>query len=1720
MIFVHHVIEEQVARTPHSTAVIFQEQQLNYAELNQRANRLAYYLLNRGITPDSLVGIYLDRSLEMAIAILGVLKAGAAYLPLDPTYPTERIGYMAQNGGAQLILALSDNMASIASYARDVIALDELEETLGDFRSENPDIKLHPENLAYVIYTSGSTGAPKGAMIPHRALWNHMAWMMREFPLQPRDRVLHKTPFSFDAAVWEYFAPLMSGATLVMAQPGGHRDVGYLIHTILEQRVTVLQMTPSLLTLMAEHPEFERCASLRRLVSGGEALTTRLAQRIREKLNVELVNFYGPAEATVDTLYYVVQGGEQRETIPIGRPVDQTQAYLLDDWLTPVPEGEIGELYLAGDSIGRGYLNRPDLTAVRFLPDPFSDSGMPMYRTGDLARRRSDGFIEYLGRVDFQVKVGGARIEIGEIEAVIQSVPGVQQAAVVLQSSSGDDGVISPRLIAYVTLKDDFLLSVPELKAYLKQFLPAFMIPSAIFQIENMPLNPSGKIDRKALERMTLPEQKPLSIAYRTAVEEKLAHIWSQVLGVQEIQLEDDFFELGGHSLAVIQILARILDEFQVELTIDQFFTNPTLSGMTNMIDDALVSIAAQNQMRDSSGQMSIPRAQRGQPLPVSYAQEQVWFIHNLAPDNLAYNYQILVHLQGELDCVALERTLSEIVRRHEIYRTTFQAIDGEPKQMIHPPWQVKVPIYDLSGLTKEAVEVEMERLLAEWFAEPFDISRLPLTRWRLIRMGANEHYLVHMEHHLVHDGWSFGVLMKEIRAIYPTLASGGQPQLPELPAQFADYAVWQRQTMQGATLAKLLTYWKKRLEGSPAVLNLPMAQPRPRLKSYRGSSIQIDLPPELYAKAKNFARIHRATTFMTLLTVFKTLIYRYTGQTDILIASGFANRQRRELESMIGMIVNTVMLRTDLSGDPSFIQALERVRETVLEAASYQDLPFEKLVEVLQPKRDLSYNPIYQVVFSFHDSPIPELDLPKLHGSLVYRQNQSAKFDLNVVVIPREAQLLGLGNNGSDERVIMVWEYDTDLFDRPTIERMIGHYIQLLKCFVEDPTQKLSEVNFLKQDELRLLLDDWNTTTHDYPRQATIHSIFEAQAAQTPQALALELARLQGASKESGGWLKRERLTYAELNQHANQLAHYLVRLGVGRETIVSIFLERSIDLIVSLLAILKVGAAYAPLETDYPQERLAWMLNDLRSPVVITWSNLAERLPLSEARAICLDKEQQAIEDESSENPSIQCAAENLAYVMYTSGSTGRPKGVCITHRGVVRLVKGAQYAHFGPDEVFLQFAPSGFDASTFEIWGSLLNGARLVVFPTQEAGASLAELGDVIRSYGVTTLWLTAGLFHQLVDYYPQVISNLRQLLAGGDVLSTAHIRKALQAAGNCRVINGYGPTENTTFTTTFWVQDKSELNSTTPIGKPIDQTQVYILDRNLRPTPIGVPGELYAGGDGLARGYLRLPELTAERFIPHPFARKPGERLYRTGDWAKYRFDGTIEFLGRKDDQVKIRGFRIEPGEIEATLMEHPLVRQAALVVWKDEGSGEKRLAAYVACEQGTHVTPQMLRAYLAERLPEYMLPAAVVILDELPLSANGKVDRKALPQPRFELRQLAIDERPLSSLEKAVLGIWAETLKIDRLGMEDNFFELGGHSLTAIRLAARINEVFGIELPLRVIFEAPTPAAFSAALLDIVGNPEQLLRIAEVYQQLASLSDEEAEAMISRRLKNS
>lgn len=1720
MNFVHHVIEEQAAQNPNSTAVIFREQRLSYAELNQRANRLAYYLLNRGITPDSLVGIYLDRSLETAIAILAVIKAGAAYLPLDPTYPAERIGYMVQHGGAQIILARSDNTASVAGYARDVVALDKLEGTLGEFRSNNPEVKLHPENLVYVIYTSGSTGTPKGAMIPHRALWNHMGWMMREFPLQPHDRVLHKTPFSFDAAVWEFFAPLMSGATLVMAEPRGHRDIGYLARTVVDQQITVLQMTPSLLSLMVEHPEFERCASLRRLVSGGEALTTRLAQQVQEKLDVELINFYGPAEATIETLYYVVQGDEHWDTIPIGRPVDRTQAYILDEELTPVPDGEVGELYLAGESVGRGYLNRPDLTAERFLPDPFSNSGKPMYRTGDLARRRHGGLIEYLGRVDFQVKVGGARVEIGEIEAALQSAPEVRQAAVVLRPSSNRDEVTSLRLIAFVTLKDGCLLSVPKLKAYLKQFLPAFMIPSAFFQIEKMPLNPSGKIDRKALEQMSSLEQEPSLIAYRTQVEEKLAYIWSQVLGTQNIHLEDDFFELGGNSLAVIQALARILDEFQVELTIDQFFTHPTLSGMAAILENAIASNETQTRITSSGWQMSIPRAPRDRPLPVSYAQEQVWFIHNLAPDNLAYNYQILIHLQGKLDYIALEKTLSEIVRRHEIYRTTFPAVDGEPMQVIHPPWQVKLPIQDLSGLTKEAAEAEMERLLAEWFAEPFDVTRLPLTRWRLIRMGTNEHYLVHMEHHLVHDGWSFGVLMKEIRAIYPAFASGGRPDLPELPAQFADYAVWQRQTMQGETLAKLLAYWTKRLEGSPPVLNFPMARPRPRLKSYRGASIQIDLPPQLYSDAKYLARLHRATTFMTLLTVFKALIYRYTGQTDILIASGFANRQQRELESMIGMVVNTVMLRTDLSGDPTFIQALERVRETVLEAASHQDLPFEKLVEALQPKRDLSYNPIYQVVFSFHDSPIPELDFPELHGSLVYRQNQSAKFDLNVVVIPREAQLLGLGNSEGDERVIMVWEYDTDLFDRPTIERMIGHYIWLLKCFVDDPTQKLSAVEYLEQDELRLLIDDWNATAHDYPRRATIHSLFEAQAEQTPQALAVELARLPGALKEPRGWVTQERLTYAELNHRANQLARYLIRLGVGQETIVGVFLERSIDLIVSLLAILKTGAAYAPLETDYPQERLAWMLNDLESPVVITWSDLAERLPLSAPRAICLEKEQQAIESESPKNLSIQCVAENLAYVMYTSGSTGKPKGVCIPHRGVVRLVKEAQYAHFGPDEVFLQFAPTAFDASTFEIWGSLLNGARLVVFPAQNAGASLAELGEVIRGYGVTTLWLTAGLFHHLIDYYPQVISNLHQLLAGGDVLSAVHVHKALQAAGTCRIINGYGPTENTTFTTTFWVQDESRLDSTTPIGKPIDQTQVYILDSNLRPTPIGVPGELYAGGDGLARGYLRQPELTAERFIPNPFARQPGERLYRTGDWAKYCPDGTIEFLGRKDDQVKIRGFRIELGEIETTLMEHPQVRQAAAVAWEDNHSAEKRLAVYVACNPGADITAQALHAYLREHLPEYMLPSAVILLDELPLSANGKVDRKALPKPHFELRQTVRGERPLSSLEKAVLSIWAETLKVDHLGVDDNFFDLGGHSLTAIRLAARISEVFDIELPLRVIFEAPTPVAFSAALLNAADDANQLTRIAEMYQQLASLSDEEAEDMISRRTKSS
>ena len=1032
----------------------------------------------------------------------------------------------------------------------------------------------------------------------------------------------------------------------------------------------------------------------------------------------------------------------------------------------------------------------------------------------------------------------------------------------------------------------------------------------------------------------------------------------------------------------------------------------------------------------------------RKENIPLSFAQQRLWFLDQLEGKNATYNMFLALKIEGKLNQDALVQTIKIIVERHETLRTRFSKIEGSPVQIISPHLEVVLNIINLGQLSEQKKENNIKYLAQKEKKQPFDLTIAPLFRAKLLLLTNTSHILFLTLHHIISDGWSMGILKRELSQVYQALTTGVSSSLAPLPIQYADFAQWQRNWLQGDVLESQLSYWKQQLGGSLPILQLPTDHSRPPIQSYNGASLPLKLSQDLTNELKVLSQQQGVTLFMTLVAAFQILLHRYSGQEDIIIGTAIANRNRQEIEPLIGFFANTLALRINLANNPSFQELLLKVKEICLDAYSHQDLPFEKLVEELQPERTLSHAPIFQVMFVFQNTPQETIKLADLTIEPINLKTQTAKFDLTLSLTETPAGLIG------------EWEYSTDLFDDATIARMNGHFQVLLEAIVANPDLEIGRLSILTEAEKHQLLVEWNDTKVEYPQDKCIHELFEEQVARTPENIAVVF--------------EGEELTYRELNHRANQLAYYLQSLGVKPEVLVGICVKRSLEMIIGLLGILKAGGAYVPLDPSYPQERLAFMLADTQVPILLTQQSLVDKLPINKAVMICLDRDWEKISDHSQDNLTCNAIADNLAYVSYTSGSTGQSKGVCTIHRGVVRLVKNTNYANLTQKQTFLQLAPISFDASTFEIWGGLLNGHKLVIFPAHTY--SLAELGQAIQHYQITTLWLTAGLFYLMVDERLEDLKSLDQLLVGGDVLSISHVHNFRQAVNNCHLINGYGPTENTTFTCCYLIPELAQQGTSVPIGRPITNTQVYILDSHLQPVPIGVLGEIYIGGDGLARGYLKRPELTAEKFIPNPFG---SGKIYKTGDIARYLPDGNIEFIGRIDNQVKIRGFRIELGEIEAVLGEHPCILNV-VVIAREDILGDKRLVAYIVPQVQAILTQSELRQFLKQKLPEYMIPSALVILDQLPLTPNGKIDRRALTAPeqiRPEPEETFI--APRNELEQQLTKVWEAILGIKSISVKDNFFDLGGHSLLAVKLFAQIEKTFSINLPLAAIFHSPT-----------------------------------------------
>ncbi len=1639
---IHQLFEAQVERTPDAVAVVFDNQQLTYRELNRKANQLAHHLQSFGIGPEVLVGICIERSLEMVVGLLGILKSGGAYVPLDPNYPKERLSLILDDTLVPVLLTQQALTERLPVTWATVICLDTGWAEIAAGGDENSESEAGADNLAYVIYTSGSTGKPKGAMLPHAGVCHRLLWGVADYGLGAGDSVLNKTVLSFDVSVWEIFAPLICGAQLVVAVSGGQQDSAYMVDLIAAQQVTHADFVPSMLHIFLEEKELAGCHHLKRITAAGEALTVDLQRRFFDRLDADLYNLYGPTEASLAVTYWACERADYRRVVPIGKRMSHARIYILDRRLQPVPCGVAGEIYIGGVAVGRGYFNRPELTAETFIADPFSTQGSQrLYRTGDLGRFLEDGNIEFLGRVDYQVKVRGFRIELGEIEAVLGGHPSVRETVVLVREDAYED----KRLVAYVVPSRNSAPTPGELQGYLREALPEYMVPAAYVMLDAIPLTLNGKADRNALPAPDMAGvAKETFVAPCNEIEGILAGIWSEVLRLDRIGIHDNFFNLGGHSLLATQVIGRMREVFEIEIPLRNLFQSPTVAGLASYVEEAV---------REAQGVATPPirHIERDSKIPLSFAQQRLWFIDQLEPDSAAYNIPMGVRLTGQLDRAALERTFSEILRRHEVLRTTFSTQDGEPVQVINAAAALRLPVKDLSAMPER--EAQLVRMSSEEAQRPFDLANGPLLRASLFKMSEQEHVVLLTMHHIVSDGWSAGVFVREVAALYRAFASGEATPLPELAIQYADFANWQRAWLQDEALEQQLAYWKQQMAGAPEALALPTDRPRPPVQTSRGAYQEFKLSPALSGQLKDLSRREGTTLFMFFLTAFQILLSRYTGQEDILVGTPIANRNHRELEELIGFFANTLVIRTDLSGNPVFRELLGRVRKTCLEAYAHEDMPFEKLVGALNLDRDMSRTPLFQVMLVMQNASHETLTLPGLKLEMMQLDSETAKFDLTLSVVEGEQELSG------------ALEYNTDLFDASTIARMLAHFETLLDDLAANPDQRLSDLALLGEAEERQILVEWNSTRASYPRESSVQEQFEAQVELKPDSLAVIFGQ--------------DQLTYRELNRRANQLAHYLQACGVGTEIPVGVCMKRSTELLVGLLGILKAGGAYVPLDPDYPRERLSFMVEDARLPVLLTQEHLRESLPQNQAQVVCLDSDWPAISLHKEENTRPLTDAGNMAYIIYTSGSTGKPKGVCVSHRNILRLVKGSNYADLDDAQVFLLLTTFSFDVSTFEIWGSLLNGARLVVMPPQTP--ALEEVDEALRHYGVTTLWLTAGLFHLMADERPESFRGLRQLLAGGDVLNVQHVRKALEALEDGRLINGYGPTECTTFACCHPMTKDSQIGATVPIGRPIANTDVYILDNQMRVVPRGVTGELYIGGDGVARGYLNDPGLTGEKFMPHPFNREEGARLYRTGDAVRYMADGTIEFIGRRDQQVKVRGYRIEIGEVEAALIAHAAVREA-VVMARGSGAGDRYLAAYVVPENGDLPLISELRGFLLERLPEYMVPSTYVSLEKMPLTRSGKVDRQALPAVENVRPALgATYVRPGTRMEKLIAAIWQDALHVEQVGIHDNFFDLGGHSLMIIQVQNRIREALNRPVSVVELFKHPTVSAIARHL---------------------------------------
>nr|WP_231515113.1 non-ribosomal peptide synthetase [Paenibacillus sp. UNC217MF] len=1595
---IHQLFEEQVERTPNQVAVVYEGSQLTYRELNERANHLARTLQAEGVEPDQLVGILVERSLEMIVGIFGILKAGGAYVPIDPEYPAERIDYMLKDSGAKLLLTQS-HLVEHVTFAGQCLMLDDEQLYMED--GSNVESGATADHLAYVIYTSGTTGKPKGVMVEHRGLCNLKQMFANTLQLGEQDHVIQFASLSFDASCWEIIQALFLGGTLHIPTKSTILDHQLCKSYMNDHQITTATLPPT----YAAYLQSDDLPSLKKLITAGSASSVQLVKQWQD--SVMYFNAYGPTEDSIAaTIWPASTGASTGKLVPIGRPILNHRIYIVDENDQLQPIGVAGELCIAGVGLARGYLNLPELTAEKFVSNPF-EPGTRMYRTGDLAKWLPDGNIEYLERIDDQVKIRGYRIELGEVEEQLLKVSSVQEVVVVAREDAGGQD----QLCAYVV--SDRKLAAGELREHLAQRLPNYMIPAHFVQIERIPLTANGKIDRKALPA---PEENLIAAAEyaapRTRVEAQLVYIWQEILGLDRVGVRDNFFEIGGHSLRATAMVSRLHKELQVNVPLRDVFRYSTIELLAEAIAD-----------RKQQMFTAIEPVEEKRYYAVSSAQKRLYILHQLEETGLSYNLPIVLELNGALDRQRFESALHKLIARHETLRTSFHMEEGEPVQCVHHE----------VGFTPEYVQAsESEAAEAvRTFIRAFHLEQPPILRVGLIELTSERYLFVLDMHHIISDGVSIGILVDEFARLYE-----GE-ELPPLRIQYKDYAAWQQSETQKKRKQQEETYWLNRFSGPIPVLELPTDYVRPVVQSFQGEAMSFMLGTPLRRSLKRIAAETGASLYMVLLAVYTTLLHKYSGQEDIVVGTPIAGRSHSDLESLVGMFVGTLAIRSYPAGNKTFLSYVEEVKETMLDAYEHQGYPFEELVEKVQIKRDRSRNPIFDTMFVLQNVEQRDLQIQDLHIQPYTIEHSVAKFDLTFQLAEME--------NGISCSI----EYASSLFKRETIERMAKHFKQLIHAVTANPQAQIASLEILTAEE-RAQLAAGNATASEYPREATVYQLFERQAEKTPEAVAIVH--------------EEEQVTYSELNARSNRLARTLRAAGVRSDQLVGILADRSVEMIVGILGVLKAGGAYVPIDPEYPEQRIRYMLEDSGSQVLLTQHHLLARVQF-EGKLI--DLNDQAAYSAEERNLEPVSSANDLAYVIYTSGTTGNPKGAMITHQGLTNYIWWAKNVYAAGEKLdFPLYSSISFDLTVTSVFTPLLTGSLIRIYSGEDKALLIER---IVTDNQVNIIKLTPAHLRLIKELKVTPGSNIRKLIVGGDNLATGLARSIHdQFGGEIEIFNEYGPTETVVGCMIYRYDPATDTSGSVPIGVPAANVSIYLLNSDGKQVPIGVPGEIYIAGDGVARGYLNRSDLTAEKFVDHPFA--PGKRMYRTGDLAKMQANGNLEYLGRSDDQVKINGFRIELGEVETALTKVKEVKEATVIARENEVK-EKLLFAYVVAD--TELVAGELRRALSKQLPAYMIPTRFVQLDMLPLTANGKVDRRGLSHIQLNEPLQANYTAPRNAFEQVLADIWQEILSLERIGIHDNFFDAGGHSLKLIQMIGEARRRLDVDISFSAAFAYPT-----------------------------------------------